>query len=236
METNKAAALCLSLLSSCTWYTLPNDFEKSSVKEVFTNIYQTNAWFSGESVSGAGSEIGVTGKIRPRISELIKKLKITSIADAPCGDFNWMKLVDLGACKYTGLDIVKEIIDNNIKLYESPSREFKHLDLIEDPIDKVDLILCRDLLAHLSYEQIFSVLRNFKRSGARYLLVTTGVTTQDNKDIDYKDFLTGTFRKLNLEKPPFNFPKPLVLIEEDVPFEEERGKHLGLWLISDLPI
>jgi hypothetical protein len=62
-------------------------------------------------------------------------------------------------------------------------------------------------------------------------MTTTNITTAINYDIQ-----TGDWRKLNFELPPFNFPKPIVIIEEDVPFTWERGKNLGLWLLEDLDI
>jgi hypothetical protein len=205
--------------------------EQGKVEKVFTHIFEQNIWTSRETASGRGSELKVTKPIRQAISSLIKTFNITSIADAPCGDFNWMKHVDLGSCNYIGLDIVKTIIDQNTQFFASPSRTFKHLNLIEDRINTVDLIICRDLLAHLTNNEVLEVLRNFKKSGSKYLLVTTNTRVNQNNDIS-----TGDWRLLNLEKSPFNFPKPLAMIEEDVPFELERGKCLGLWLLDEIKI
>lgn len=202
----------------------------NQIEKIFTLIYETNYWESRETVSGPGSEIHITEKMRRQLSELLKKFEIRSIADAPCGDFNWMKHVDLGSCSYIGIDIVQDLIETNNNLYGSATRRFIHHNLIEEVIERVDLILCRDMLAHLTYEQIFRVIQNFKKSGSTYLLATTGITTTQNHDIQK----AGGWRKLNLELPPFNFPKPLALIEEDVPFAGEHGKHLGLWLLEDL--
>lgn len=222
----------LILLSAASYMQalLPHKQNNAPVETIFSKIYETNYWGSAETFSGGGSEVAVTQNIRPEITALIKRFHITSIADAPCGDFNWMKLVDLGTCKYIGIDIVKALIDNNSKLFANQFREFKHLNLIEDVIDKVDLIVCRDMLAHLTNEQIFHVLRNFKKSGSKYLLATTNIRAQINADIQ----TPGDWRLLNLELPPFNFPKPILLIKEDVPFEDERGKHLGLWRLEDV--
>jgi len=227
------------LLSSSSIYILTYESLSSKVmdpvEEIFTTIYKTKFWVLGESVSGPGSEIKVTQKTRYGISALIKRFGITSIADAPCGDLNWMRHVDIGSCKYIGFDIVQELIENNRRMFGVANREFRHLNLIENVIEKVDLIICRDMLAHLTYEQVFKVLRNFKASGSKYILVTTGVTITSNSDIG-SDIQTGEVRRLNLEKAPFNFPRPLALIEEDVPFEFERGKHLALWFLDDLNV
>jgi hypothetical protein len=201
------------------------------VEQVFTHIYKTKFWQAGDSVSGPGSELKFTHKARYGIADLIKRFKITSIADAPCGDLNWMRHVDIGTCRYIGYDVVQELIERNIRFF-GETREFRHLNLVDGVIEKVDLIICRDMLAHLTHEQILKALRNFKKSGSKYILMTTGLTTTDNTP----DITTGEVRRINFERAPFNFPRPLALIEEDVPFECERGKHLGLWFLDDLNI
>lgn len=202
------------------------------VEALFTYIYKSNFWKLGESVSGPGSEIRVTGRMRQELSKLLKRFNIKSIADAPCGDFNWMRYVDMDDCIYIGYDIVEELININTRSFGAYAREFRHANLIDDVIDKVDLIICRDMLAHLTDEQIFKALRNFKESGSKYILVTTNYAVQENSKIDR----AGDWRKLNLELPPFNFPRPLALIEEDVPFTWEQGKHLALWFLDDLNV
>jgi hypothetical protein len=224
----KYPVLCLSLFSlNAQAKTLVVD----PVEALFTQIYKTNFWQSAESVSGPGSEFRVTCKMRYELNALLKRFGITSIADAPCGDCNWMRHVDIGDCKYIGFDIVQELIENNTKLF-GDDKEFKHRNLIDGIIDQVDLIICRDMLAHLTDEQIYKVLRNFKASGSKYILMTTNYAAHSNTTIAK----AGDWRKLNLELPPFNFPRPLAIIEEDVPFEWERGKHLALWFLDDLNV
>lgn len=223
--------LCSSSYVSSNDNAFVNEQICDRVEKIFTDIYKTNHWESRETVSGPGSEIRNTQRMRQEFSALIKRFGITCIADAPCGDLNWMRHVDIGACRYIGFDIVQELIEWNKRLFGA-TREFRHLNLIENIIDKVDLIICRDMLAHLTYDQIFTVLRNFKKSGSKYILVTTNVLKQSNVDMPN----TGECRFLNLERAPFNFPRPLALIEEDVPFELERGKHLALWFLDDLNV
>lgn len=222
----KNEALILLLLCSNL-----NTAVSDPVEDIFTTIYKTNSWLSKESVSGPGSELRVTRRMIRELSALLKRFGITSIADAPCGDCNWMRHVDIGSCTYIGIDIVEDLIERNKSLFGS-TREFKHLNLIDDIIPKVDLIICRDMLAHLTDEQIFKVLQNFKASGSKYLLVTTNYATQSNTYIDR----AGDWRKLNLETAPFHFPRPLAIIEEDVPFTWEQGKHLALWFLDDINV
>jgi hypothetical protein len=228
----KNSLLYLSLLCSSSIATTALANQADPVEDLFTHIYKTKFWQLGDSVSGPGSELKVTQKMRYELTSLIKRFSISSIADAPCGDFNWMRHVDLGDCTYIGFDIVQELIDDNNRLFGCPTRSFKHANLIDNIIDKVDLIVCRDCLAHLTDEQIFKVLRNFKASGSKYLLVTTNYAVQSNTQIDR----AGDWRKLNLEAAPFNFPRPLAIIQEDVPFTWEQGKHLALWFLDDIKV
>ena len=57
-------------------------------------------------------------------------MKITSVLDIPCGDFNWMQKVDLSNIEYIGADIVEELIKKNIEIYEGKNNlRFKVLNL-----------------------------------------------------------------------------------------------------------
>src|SRR6266404_3922440 len=155
---NKNMVLCI--IASCVSFTSYTEQMSDPVEAIFTYIYRTNFWQSRESISGPGSELRFTNRMRQELNALIKRFNISSIADAPCGDCNWMRHVDIGTCRYIGFDIVEDLIENNRKLF-GPTREFRHCNLIENIIEKVDLIICRDMLAHLDYEQIFTVLKNF---------------------------------------------------------------------------
>ena len=62
---------------------------------VFAEIYQTNRWNDSESRSGAGSSLRETETLRAELPALLARHRIESIADIPCGDFNWMSAVDL---------------------------------------------------------------------------------------------------------------------------------------------
>ncbi len=131
---------------------------------------------------------------------------------------------------YIGGDIVDELIQDNQRRYGGDGRRFMHLDLLQDELPPVDLILCRDCLVHFSYQHIFRAIKNVKHSCSRYLLTTTFVGREANEDIP-----TGGWRPINLQRPPFCFPVPLKLIDEQCPDNEYRDKHLGLWKTVDTP-
>ena len=197
----------------------------SSSTPNFSEIYRDNLWGDSESVSGRGSTLGRTVTIRSALPELLRSIGAKSLLDAPCGDFNWMRLVDLGEIRYTGVDVVTELIIRNRRLYGGPGRDFVVADVIRDQLAKSDAILCRDCFIHLSFRDIQRTLTNFKRSGSQFLLATTHVDIVENTDVR-----TGGWRSINLQTAPFNFPQPLELLVEDA----ELGKCLGLWRLSDI--
>jgi hypothetical protein len=159
----------------------------------------------------------------------MKEFEIRSMLDLPCGDFYWMKHVDLQGIDYIGADIVSELITRN-KQFESPHVSFEPLDLLSSRLPKVDMIFCRDCLVHLSFKDVFVALENIVRSGSGLLLTTTFPRHRRNYDIR-----TGGWRTLNLELAPFGLPKPLRVLEEGC--TQPGGyadKSLGLWRIADL--
>jgi len=207
----------------------PTKRPRYTPQQIFTFIYERNLWDDKESVSGTGSNLQNTKAIRDELPALFKKYEIRTLLDVACGDFNWLKEIDLGIDHYMGIDIVPAIIAQNVERYSHLKREFLVRDCIKDPLPKVDMILCRDCLVHLSYEDLQRTLRNFLKSKSTYLLTTTFVNVYENKDIP-----TGEWRALNLQKPPINFPQPLEIIDEkcDESIGIGLGKSLALWKLS----
>jgi hypothetical protein len=200
--------------------------------EIFRYIHDTELWRSGESGSGPGSELAATVTLRREIPALLRRIRARTLLDAPCGDFSWLHFADLARIDYIGADIVPALIEADAARYAGPRRRFVTLDLISDPLPRVDVVLCRDGLVHLNYPQIFAVFHNLKTSRSRYLLTTTFTELDANSDVD-----TGDWRPLNLCLPPFRLPEPETVIMEGC--TEVGGayadKALGLWRITDLP-
>jgi len=199
----------------------------------FQRIYNDNLWGNNESVSGEGSNLARTAVVRAKLPGLLTRHGVRSILDAPCGDFFWMKEVDLTGITYAGVDIVSDIIQRDRELYERPDRHFLLGDLVADALPHADLILCRDCLVHLTYADTRKAIENFRRSGATWLLTTTFTGPRENRDI-----VTGDWRPINLERAPYNFPAPVEIINEETDeVDEELGafpdKSLGLWRLSD---
>lgn len=200
-------------------------------RHVFTDIYRRKAWGEGDSISGPGSDAEQTRAVVEALPELFRELQVSSMLDIPCGDFHWMSTVPREGIGYVGADIVKELIDRNCREFAREGISFQRLDLLSDRLPAVDLVMCRDCLVHLSLEQIGQALQNLRRSGSRYLLTTHFPATEHNAEIEM-----GDWRPLNLERAPFNLPRPLRVIQEGCTLEDGRhgDKVLGLWRFDEL--
>lgn len=199
---------------------------------IFTRIMRSNAWGDAESVSGPGSTRRRGADFQRELIDLFDAYGIRSIVDTPCGDFNWMRdAVAHRELAYTGVDIVPDLIAADTKRYGAANRQFVCADMTRADLPAADLVLCRDGLVHLSFRDALAAVRNFQRSGSRYLLATTFVRRAHNIDVP-----TGGWRVLNLEAPPFSFPAPLARIDEHCLHGGgmHSDKHLALWELKSL--
>ncbi len=205
---------------------------RGGIEAIFTDIYDRRTWGHGESASGAGSSLAETERVRQELPELCRELQISSLLDAPCGDFHWMKEINLSdvLANYIGADIVPQMIAENEKQYGNANVRFVQANIATDDLPKADLILCRDCLVHLSFDTIKQALRNFKRSGAKYLLATNFMETKENCDVG-STRQGYSWRRLNLLSAPFNLPEPIKIIDEGM-----HHKSLALWRLDDINV
>jgi len=199
--------------------------------EIFTSIYRSNYWGSDDSRSGRGSDLAQTAVVREELPRVIERFSIQTMLDVPCGDFHWMQQADLEV-DYLGGDIVPELVEANQARYGAQRRRFQLLDIAAAVPPAVDLIFCRDLLVHFSFRDAAAAISNLRASGSRFVMLTTFTNRRENIDIR-----TGNWRPLNLALPPFGFPAPLYLINEECTEGDGswNDKSLGLWSLSQIP-
>src|SRR5438067_4505170 len=125
---HKLRKLRVSLWYYLFRHKLWNELVSLNAKDKFTAIYRNNLWNNEESYSGGGSTLKRTSQIRSQLPSLLKERNIRSICDAGCGDFNWMKHVDMGQTTYIGVDIVRDMIEANKALYGNERKRFVELD------------------------------------------------------------------------------------------------------------
>lgn len=201
-----------------------------SMQDTFSEIHHKNHWKGEESLSGGGSSREQTDILITKLPEILREFNIDSMLDLPCGDFSWMKHLDLPSeiC-YIGADIVPELIADNKQKYANAQRRFSILDITSDPLPEVDLLFCRDCLVHLSFADIHRAWDNICGHEIPYLFTTTFPLCETNEDIT-----TGDWRPLNLEAEPFRLPEPTLIISEDCTEGAGlyRDKSMALWETS----
>ena len=201
---------------------------RPTLAERFSAIYQNRVWLNDRpsgSLSGLGSELVNTDRIRRALQPLLTELNTQTLLDVGCGDFLWMKEINLD-CQYIGIDIVEDVITANDRVYASETRIFQKLDATIDALPKADTVLCREVIFHLCFADIWRLLANIKRSQAVFLIATNDPSLRYNADI-----VSGDFRLLNLHRAPFYLPPPNTSIPDD---RVSPGRTLSVWKTSEL--
>ena len=180
-----------------------------TTEAIFTRAYLNNSWGSKESRSGPSASLERTAALRTALPGLFRELEIQSILDCGCGDWNWMRHVDLTGIQYVGCDIVQSLIQSLQETFSAPTVNFQVLNLLQDPPDTADLWLARDLCPLFSSEDVWQFFQKFLESESKYLAITS-VETED----PYQDTFTGAWMPRTLLAAPFSMPAPLYELDD----------------------
>ena len=117
--------------------------------------------------------------------------------------------------EFTGYDITSYNIAQHLQNFNNQTWTFEQRDIVTDTIKvSFDLILSRHTMFHLKTDDVIRVLRNFRSSGSRFLLMTTQAV-ESNLELDDNNIahFTSTYRwrPLNFFKEPFNLPAPVCI-------------------------
>jgi hypothetical protein len=179
-------------------------------------------YFLNGSVNGPGSSLKYTEGLRRRLPDLLRRYRITTMLDAPCGDMTWLSQTDLTSLhSYLGYDVDQRIIKANKNGFrELYQFAFLCTNLLTRPkFPKVDLILCRDFLAHLTDDYIGVMLDKFTSSGSTYLLASNYPGSANDfvyvpEDFPWRGYLE---RPHDLTQQPFNLRRIDGIPEESPP-------------------
>ncbi len=159
-----------------------------------------------ETYSGPGSLLKNTDNLIKHFPEFIKKYSIKSIIDIPCGDFNYMKEINLDNIEYTGYDISINAIKRCLK-FKKNNINFSVLDATVEQLKYADLIICKDLLLHLSFDHINLILDNIVKSNCKYF----AVSRYNNGNVINVDQISGLHNRcIEITKEPFNFKYDII--------------------------
>lgn len=173
-------------------------------EQTFTNIYKYGSWGKnkdGEGTSGFGSVVEHVQPYIELIQSFIEEKKIKSVVDFGCGDWELSRHINWHGAIYIGIDIVKHVIEKNQKLYANHTTFFIHDDGLDLSLPKADLLICKDVLQHLSNDDVLLLLSQIHKF--KYCLITND-TDMHTLSSSNADILTGSGRTLDLTQPPFN--------------------------------
>ena len=171
-----------------------------------------------ESASGPGSSLLATSSTARFLKKILRKYKINSILDLGCGDWNWMRHIDLSystgsflspgesyTVKYLGWDIHEKLIGSLSMEFGNENISFDVKDIVTDEFPQADLIICRDVLFHMEIELGLKVINKILNSGAKYFLSTSFPKVKENTSIKkYNDIDGWGYYDINLDIEPFN--------------------------------
>ena len=173
----------------------------SAVQSVFETIYSRAIWGGG---SGAGSNPGRTCLYAALVQYLMDRHGVRSVVDIGCGDWRFSHLLDFGDRDYLGIDIVPGVVAANREKYGTAKIRFERGDATRiDALPHYDLLLCKDVLQHLSNANVRAFLGKIDRSAC--VLITNDYHPAND------DCGDGSTRPLDIGRPPFDFPARPVL-------------------------
>ena len=169
------------------------------------------------------------------LATIIQQYNIKNIVDCGCGSFNYLiPLVDFlhkNINSYIGIDIVDHIIDDN-KKYSNNKFNFIIDDICStDKIQNADLVICKEVLMHISTKLINDFFRNLKNRNVKYVLISSFRNEKSPPRVDGVSGL-GVLFKINLFTNPYNFGGPLEVITES---DKSDDAKLYMWRVSELP-
>lgn len=178
-----------------------NSADTTSCEYIFTRNFQKRYGID------IGSSKEATVNYRRFLENFLKTHNIQSVIDLGCGDWEFSKLIDWSGIDYIGVDVIQPLIEQN-KIFEKDNIHFMYADALTQDLPKADLLLCKDVLQHLTNDDIKQLLQKFTQY--KYCLITNGLNTftlsSDNQDIS-----RGDYRPLDLIKSPFNIRAKKVL-------------------------
>ncbi len=182
-----------------------------------------HGWYApGGAGSGRGSTPDYTRHFRTFLEAFLLGHDVRSVLDYGCGDWQWARLVDWGGADYLGVDIVPSLVSTLRSAHQRPGVRFEVVDPEKWIMPQVDLVICKDVLQHLSNQEALSLVRRFEAS-ARWVLYCNDVPRPT--DPVNEDTVRGGFRRIDLSKPPFLVPGRYVF---DFSTEPD-GKAVFLW-------
>lgn len=189
----------------------------NSNREIFTNVYQNKLWGGVASPENESPFYSGPGSSDPQIVnpyvEAVKRFfgslpNKQNAVDLGCGDFRVGSRIIDSFNSYTVCDVVPELVQFNQPYWRHLPVEFRVVDLVKDEIPSGDVLILRQVLQHLSNDDISTFTKSIPR-GFNYLLVTEHLPSGNAflANIDKvlgADIRLGSGSGVVLTQPPFS--------------------------------
>lgn len=197
-----------------------------TTREVFTDIYANNRWGGAPGTYCSGSGSSQAGIVTPYVECMRRELGRLKpderwVVDLGCGDFVVGREL-AGACaRYVGVDIVSALIDRNQALFGSERISFRCLDIIAEALPQGQVCFLRQVLQHLSNEQIQKILPKLRQFPLVFVTEhqpSAGCLKTPNVDKPHGGDIRVTKQSgVYLEHAPFNVPADTLQLILEVP-------------------
>jgi hypothetical protein len=187
---------------------------RKSTADVFSTIYSSKQWgSSGDFNSGAGTvDGGVANPYVEAIRDCLDKQGLTNtrFVDLGCGDFRIGSEIAPMASTYVGCDVVPALVDHLNQTRKTNRISFKAVDMVKDPLPEGDVCFIRQVLQHLSNDQIATILPKLRQY--RCVLITEHIPNRTKPYHPNLDKAQGPDIRLYwnsgvfLDHPPFSLP------------------------------
>ncbi len=180
-------------------------------KKAMEQVYALKLWGDNGAAfySGEGSHhpeiVSVyVEKVQSFLNSFKPKL---SVCDLGCGDFNIGKQLFEYTKQYTAIDIVPQLIAYNNLNFKANNLSFLCLDIATAELPNADCVIIRQVLQHLSNNEIHSILN--KLSSFKYIVLTEHLPQGDFEP--NKNIISGQGIRIKKQSgvailaPPFNF-------------------------------
>lgn len=200
-----------------------------SVEQSFTKIYDEKRWGNSKETkffSGRGSHD--ENIVAPYVKVMVKLIqgRNQTLLDLGCGDFNVGSKLAPFSKDYIAADIVEKlIIYNSKKFAHLLNTKFIKLSISEDLWPSADVVILRQVLQHLSNQEIIKIIPNFYNY--KHVIITEAIPITEFEA--NKENFTGPDIRLSinsgivLDLPPFNLKYLNKIILLDVFDERDKA-------------
>jgi SAM-dependent methyltransferase len=193
---------------------LINQLIAEEYEERFETIYREKLWGTneeGEGFSGGGSILEAALPYYEYIKDFIRNNNIKSVVDLGCGDWTLSKHMDWTGIDYVGYDVVKSVIEKNIKNYASDNIRFVNANFLNVEIPSADLMICKHVLQHIPNRDVFIFLNLLSKFKHCLILDAMPIAGENVDHTLLMDFPFWDDRGVDITLPPFNVEGKRVL-------------------------